>query len=247
MTAIDTQPLTIAARFNGPPQSGNGGYCCGAVAAWIDGPAHVSLKAPPPLETPLNVTRDGAEVRVRHSDQPIATATPAPAPALTPPARPTWEEARRAADGFAGFERHVFPTCFVCGPERAVGDGLRIFPGPLADGTAVAAPWTPDASLAAAGADAIAAPHVWAALDCPSYFAFQNNTLAALLASMTAAVRRTPRVGEACVIVAWPQGSDGRKHRSASVIFGEDGAAIADASALWIEMRPETRAAVGAG
>ncbi|MEV4624044.1 hypothetical protein AB0J74_35700, partial [Asanoa sp. NPDC049573] len=26
---------------------------------------------------------------------------------------------------------HPFPTCYVCGPERA--DGLRIFPGPVGD------------------------------------------------------------------------------------------------------------------
>ena len=43
--------LTIARRFNGPPESGNGGYVCGAFAfaAGID--LRVRLLAPPPLET----------------------------------------------------------------------------------------------------------------------------------------------------------------------------------------------------
>ncbi len=244
MTASSADELTIAGRFNGPPHSGNGGYCCGAVAAWMDGPAEVSLKAPPPLDTPLRVTREGADIVVRQSEQPIAVATPAAAPALTPPVRPSFDAARRAAEGFFGFERHVFPTCFVCGPERAAGDGLRIFPGPLDGVNAVAAPWTPDASLAEG--DQIATPHVWAALDCPSYFAFQDIDLAALLARMSAVVHRAPRVDERCVIVAWPLTSDGRKHRSASTILGEDGAVVAEARALWIELRPETRAAVGA-
>ena len=49
---------------------------------------------------------------------------------------------------YVGHRRHNFPSCFVCGPERAPGDGLRDFPG---DGRRqVAATWTPGADLAGA-------------------------------------------------------------------------------------------------
>ena len=52
---------------------------------------------------------------------------------------------------YAGLRSHPFPTCFSCGTGRADGDGLRIFPGRVADQTGaarVAATWTPDPSVA---------------------------------------------------------------------------------------------------
>ena len=46
--------VMIPRRFNGPPDSGNGGYSCGVVAALLDAPAvEVTLRAPPPLEREL--------------------------------------------------------------------------------------------------------------------------------------------------------------------------------------------------
>ena len=44
------------------------------------------------------------------------------------------DEAVAASATYPGFSAHPFPTCFVCGPERAEGDGLRLFPGRLPDG-----------------------------------------------------------------------------------------------------------------
>ena len=44
----------------------------------------------------------------------------------------------------------------MCGPDRAEGDGLRVFPGPVAGRGLWAAPWTPDPSVA--GADGRALP-----------------------------------------------------------------------------------------
>src|SRR5205814_4453606 len=64
-------------------------------------------------------------------------------------------------------QEHPFPTCFVCGPQRDVGDGLRILVARL-DGQDLSADlWVPDAGLA--GPDGTVRPEfVWAALDCPS-------------------------------------------------------------------------------
>src|SRR5258705_6132253 len=52
--------MQIPERFNGPPTSGNGGWSAGAFAvatgARDDGkPFEVTLRAPPPLVTPLEV------------------------------------------------------------------------------------------------------------------------------------------------------------------------------------------------
>jgi hypothetical protein len=61
----------------------------------------------------------------------------------------------------------VFPGCFVCGPARGPGDGLRILPGPVAGRGLWAAPWTPEETVAGAS-DRVRPEVVWAALDCPS-------------------------------------------------------------------------------
>ena len=66
---------------------------------------------------------------------------------LTPPAAPSFAEAQAASKSCIGFVRHPLPHCFVCGPKRAEGDGLRIFPGRSADDAVFAAPWVPHASL----------------------------------------------------------------------------------------------------
>ena len=39
--------LTIPSRFNGPAGVGNGGYVCGRIAAYVDGPAAVTLRRRP--------------------------------------------------------------------------------------------------------------------------------------------------------------------------------------------------------
>ncbi|MDX6601905.1 MAG: hypothetical protein QOF13_1107 [Solirubrobacterales bacterium] len=50
--------LSIPQRFNGPLESGNGGYSSGILARRIDGPAEVSLRSPVPLDTRLEIAED---------------------------------------------------------------------------------------------------------------------------------------------------------------------------------------------
>src|SRR5215204_4268078 len=47
--------LTVPAAFNGPRESGNGGYAAGALAAFVGEPAEVSLRSPVPLDRELSV------------------------------------------------------------------------------------------------------------------------------------------------------------------------------------------------
>src|SRR5580700_9747248 len=71
--------LTIPSRFCGPPDSGNGGYVCGRIAAYLDGQVTVTLRRPPPLATPMAVGRDGeGSVRIHHGRTLIAEATCSP-------------------------------------------------------------------------------------------------------------------------------------------------------------------------
>src|ERR1700750_1393397 len=73
--------LVIPPRFRGPSRSGNGGYVCGRIAAYADGPVTVTLRRPPPLATPMTVepASDGA-LHVRHGGTLIAEATDATSP-----------------------------------------------------------------------------------------------------------------------------------------------------------------------
>ena len=53
-----TTVLRLDRRFNGPPDSGNGGVTCGLLAAHVDLPVvQITLRKPPPLETDLSVRR----------------------------------------------------------------------------------------------------------------------------------------------------------------------------------------------
>jgi hypothetical protein len=58
------ESLLIPTRFSGPPGTGNGGYSCGRFAALVGGAAEVTLRRPVPLETPLEVRREGAAARI---------------------------------------------------------------------------------------------------------------------------------------------------------------------------------------
>src|SRR3954462_14820333 len=77
--------LTIAPRFRGPSGSGNGGYVCGRIASYLDGPVTVTLRRPPPLATALAVERGGgpgggAPLAGPDGGPPVAEAPPGPAP-----------------------------------------------------------------------------------------------------------------------------------------------------------------------
>lgn len=235
-----TESLVISPRFCGPPGSGNGGYACGRIAAYVDGPVSVTLRRPPPLDRPMAVERDGeSSVRIHHGGALIADATVVPdRPALHVPGPVCMAEAHAAAGGARYFADPVFPDCFVCGTGRRPGDGLRIFPGPLAGRPWWAAPWTPDPSVA--DADGRVRPEVvWAALDCPSGIAAAEaaslaRDTAILLGQMTASLAALPAAGDQCRVIAWPDGRDGRKLTAGSALLGPGGTVLAAARTVWL-------------
>ncbi|MEO0981479.1 MAG: hypothetical protein AAFX03_02375 [Pseudomonadota bacterium] len=225
--------LFIPRRFNGPPDSGNGGYCAGLAAGFVDGQAEITLRAPVPLDTGLDVeiTPEGADVR--HGDVLVMEArarAPLETPSQTPPSA---DDAAAAAENYRSVEEHALPACFVCGPARAEGDGLRIFTTRL-DGTdQVAAPWTPTDNLAADDG-AVAEEFVWAALDCAGAFALDVEPL--LLGRFAAKVLDRPSPGETTIVIGWPIGSSGRKHHAGTALYSGDGRLLAHAEATWIKL-----------
>ncbi len=229
--------VIIGERFCGPKTSGNGGYTAGLIAQAIAGPASVTLKAPPPLDTPIDLRAgEGGKVEAVAGDTLIAVAEPGEV-TVDPPAIPGDDAIAQAHDDFLkaedGFQ--IIPYCFVCGKERAPGDGLRIFSGPAPESPVNADFWTPGEDLA--GEDGLVRPeYLWAALDCPTAYALRVGKRMTLLGRFAADIKRRPKPGERLIAAAWRTGEDGRKHYSASVLLDESRAVIACANAIWIEL-----------
>jgi hypothetical protein len=225
--------MLIAARFNGPPGSGNGGWSAGvfavAAGARVGGtPVEVTLRVPPPLDTPLTLdgaasSSDPAVVSAPDGTRVAEVSAVADAGVAVPPV--VLAQAQAASRSYAGFDAHPFPTCFVCGPDRAAGDGLRIFPGPLPDGR-TAAPWTVPAD--------VGVETMWAALDCPGGWAVIGEGRVYVLGRIAVDVRALPTPGAACVVVGAATASQGRKAQVGSTVYGPDGTALATARATWI-------------
>lgn len=228
--------LSVATRFRGPPESANGGYFAGLVAALAPRTVNVRLLKPPPLNVGLavSVLEDGG-LRVLRGEEPIGEAHPATLTLVAPPA-PDYLEAVEASRRYAGFRHHPFPGCFVCGTQRARGDGLRIFAGPLAERGMVAAPWVPDASLDA-GDGKVRPEFMSAALDCPGYFAVAPDERTMLLAEFNAHVDRRVHIGESCTLIGWRLGGGDRKWEAGTAVFDGKGELCGRARALWIEPR----------
>jgi hypothetical protein len=232
-----TDTVVIDERFRGPPGSANGGYACAMAAQWLDGPAEVTLRSPPPLGRPLHVERRDDGVVLRDGEgQVIAEAGPATVSVDVPEAV-SLEEAQRAATRYPWRDRHPYPTCFVCGPLLEPGEGLGIFPGPIDDASQFAAAWTPEPWLADAEGN-VGDEYVWGALDCPSGIVTDlfGDVGRILLGRLAADLRHPVRAGAPHVVQAWPIEREGRKLSTASALFTAEGELRAVARAVWIEV-----------
>jgi hypothetical protein len=226
--------VVIRRRFRGPPDSGNGGYVAGLVASAFGGTdCTVTLLRPPPLEQPLDLVREGEEAVLRDGAGAIATAVHARID-LDIPKPPSMADAEGAKSLFSGLDRHIYPSCFVCGPLRGEGDGLRIFPGAAGRGR-VASRWTPAADLAG-DSGMVGREYLWAALDCPGYFAVQESAGMALLGRMTAKVVQDIPASKPVIVTGWEIVSEGRKHHVGTAIHDPAGRLMAFAKGTWVTL-----------
>lgn len=233
-------PLVIAPRFAGPPGSANGGYTAGRLAAYLPGPGvRITLRQPPPLATTLEVTGTATgQVRALHAGALVAEAEPAELD-VDPVEPVSFGTAAQLSTRYRGLSDHPFPGCFVCGIDRAPGDGLALRPGPLDDGTGrTACPWTPDLSVT--GADGRVLPEiVWAALDCPGGWAVDVPGRPMVLGRITGQVDAVPEIGEPCVVMGRVLGREGRKAYTATTAYDTDGRVLGRAHAVWLEVDPQ--------
>ena len=262
--------LTIAPRFRGPEVSGNGGWTAGAVAALVTGlegadrcrswPAiEATLRQPPPLDValsvqhlaaddPANTSASGAPLTVLSMGGARVVEVQVVDEELVPVEQVPPAEARAAMASYPGLRTHPFPGCFVCGPDRAEGDGLRIFPGPetpAADrAVRVGAEWPPHPST---GEDfhtyvddvpRTSLPVTWAALDCTGGWSADLEERPMVLGRMTAEIDALPAIGEEHVIVGQMLGVDGRKSFTATTLYDADGRIVGRAKHTWIAVDP---------
>ena len=226
--------VCIDRRFRGPPDSGNGGYFAGLLASELGASGvDVTLKRPAPLGVELRAVVEDGKAALLDGEVVLALAEPVEL-AIDVPEPPGLADAQLAETRFDQ-AAHIYPGCFVCGPARHPGDGWRIFPGSIAPGR-VAASWTTAAEFGDQHGQ-VKPEFVWAALDCPGYFAVQEAAGLALLGRMAVLIHHPVPVEEPLIVQGWAIGSDGRKHQAGTAIHAADGRLLAAASQTWITLR----------
>ncbi len=244
--------LTIPARFRGPPSSGNGGYVAGALAERFpltpagraDAAVQVTLRAPIPLDTPMQLDCSGeSQLRLLRGEQLIAEAEPITL-TLDVPSPPAFEAARAAQSDSAALQPRLnslipggtgfHPVCVCCGADVAAGEGLRVFAAPVAGFDGVAAAWRPHPSFADADGN-LPERLVWTALDCPGQFAyFAGGIRTGLLGRMAARVLGPVPADADYVVIGWRIGVERKKHFAGTALFDSAGELCAVAHQTWI-------------
>jgi hypothetical protein len=228
--------VTIDAPFYGFPGVGLGGYAAGLLADRVSGPLQVTLRKAPPLARPLQlqVTREGASL-LDGSDV-VAEAIPVDLE-IEVPGRVSPADAAAASSAYPGFVAHPYPMCLTCGPDRSVGEGLRIFPGRVPGTEMVAAPWLPHPNFGQA--ELVKTEFVWSALDCPTVWGIWagfTETGPLTTGRLSASIMGKVPVGEPAVVLGWPIESSGRKFVGGAAILSAGGEVLAVARAIWFEI-----------
>ncbi len=239
---LERSTMTIARRFNGPKDSGNGGYVAGRLAALVGGTAEITLRAPPPLDTPLELVRTGEAIELRDGDTLLASVRPTEFELEVPPLPPRAEIERAVAVGGSDAESD-FHGCFVCGRSRQPGDGLQVWAGLCRDdgGPGIAAArWTVDPRLAEADGY-VPDEYLWGALDCPGATAVlrEDDERVVLTGRMWGTVDRRLKPGQTATVLAWPIAAEGRKLTSGTAVIDAEGNVCARAKILWIVLKEE--------
>jgi hypothetical protein len=229
------ESICVESRFNGPRGSGNGGYSAGLVARLLGGEAEINLRRPVPLDRALQVVRDNGTVQILDGDRLVVDGRAAAADPGPPP-QVSRAEARLAAQRYRGSSENIFCRCFVCGKARE--DSFEIFAGPVEDRRLVATTWTPPA-WTADQAGQVRPEFIWAALDCPTYFAayMGEETAVSFLVRFSVRIEADAPADTEHIVVAWPETNEGRKREAGSALLSAEGEVLAVASALLVEPR----------
>jgi hypothetical protein len=233
---MPNREIVIDPAFEGPPASAHGGYACGMLAAYLPADAEITLRAPVPLGTALELAPYDGGLALRHGTALVAegASTRLPDGAPQPPA---FAEALAATASFPGLRSHPYPRCLGCGTGRTDAVALRLFPGPLAERDLVAAVWYPSSDATAGGL--IRPEFAWAALDCPGGWAairFGRVDRPAVLGRMAARLPQPITAHSAHIVVGWLEGVAGRKLTAGSALYSRDGILQGFSRQTWITL-----------
>jgi len=228
--------IIISERFCGPPDSGNGGYVSGLMASELEGAVEVTLRKPIPLLTKMNLDPTDEGVDLREGNTLIAEARRVESLDMLTHKAPVRADVVEAMlePIVCGDEGVSFGHCFVCGSDRAEGDGLRIICGRLADGRS-AALWQPDPTLDD-GNGCVDPVYLWSALDCPGYASIHEAGRLALLGRFTAEIIARPSVSEPMIVCGEKTRQDGRKFYTNTTLYTTTGQVVGFAKAIWISV-----------
>ena len=234
-TTIHT--ASVASRFCGPPESGNGGYTVGMIGKRLGQEVEVTLKRPIPVDETMHVVADPAGVAaLLHGDTEIASARVVELELDVPDAI-TFSQAAAARANYPGYQNHPFPNCYVCGTNRCCGDGMCLFTGNVSEDV-VASSWVPTAELV--NEEGIVAPEfICAALDCPGAWALiarYGIEGPFVLGRMTYRLEKPIYAGERYVVMGWTQAREGRKSFCGTAIHDANGTPCAVAAATWFQI-----------
>jgi len=240
------QPVIIDRQFNGPPQSANGGYAGGVLAAGLHGAGYkgaveASLHSPPPLAHTMQLEANSQSALLTDGDTKVGTAKVTELTLDLPafPQAPTFIGAPEIGkDAFRPFDQ-----CFVCGGQRHAGDGLCLRAEVVEGaGGLMGTPWQLHQNFADKN-DEIDPAYIWSALDCPGYFACAYGE-AALLGRLTTEIFKPLKLGDDAMVYGWslddPAAPKRRKRRCGTAVIDASGDLVAKAEGLWITVDPAT-------
>jgi hypothetical protein len=241
--------LTIPPGYVGPPKIANGGYVCGILANYIDGPADVFIRMPTPVDQELQVVAAGDGNYYLMDGEKVVVQAKAASLDLEVPQPPNFEMALEAAKTSIAIKDSpypgrkalgIHPFCFCCGADSFEAKGLKIHPGRINGSELVAAPWVPAPEL---GDEAgyVRPEFIWTALDCPGAFAFLELTdhRPGLSGRLVGKIDRPLPIGEPCVVIGWPVAVEGKKLFAGTAVFNAQGQLVGRVLATWINRPPQ--------
>ena len=216
----------------------------GILAKKLEGCVRVRINWPIPLNEELVIQTGIQDSKLLHGETLIAQASSADQSRLQALLRPSmppyvsFNEALEASKAYPGFESHPFPECFVCGPNREVGDGLRIFPGPHSSETFVCAPFKTYPSLFSSDKN-MAVEYQWSALDCSGAYGIMNafGPDKYVLGTIIGEIKAPIHMDEMIVAMGWAIDKAGRKARSGTALINHHGQLKSWALSTWIAIK----------
>ena len=231
-----TDTVRIGHWYQGPTDSGQGGWAAHRFVQALGRPASVAIKAPVPLETDLIVDHGTGRLTAEDGTT-IMIASDVTEPFASTEAI-SIEDAAAARRRFGDLATdHPVPFCFSCGVQH---DSMKVHAAPLGDGR-FASDWTvPDWAVGAGGS--VDEGALWAAIDCCAawWVGHSRDRRVAFTVQFATEVLHPLTPGATYALVAWSGDHDpewdGRKRHAASAAFDRNGRCVARSTSFWVSV-----------